>query len=306
MTVLGLQAASPPTVRRAGFAVALLRATRPEQWIKNLLIFAAPLAAGEMLRPHVMGGAALAFVVFTLAACSCYLVNDVVDVETDRKHPKKRLRPIASGDLHPRVALITAAVFAASAMSIAEFSGRRSLAIVIAIYLLVTAAYSSGLKRVAYLEILVVSSGFLLRALAGAVGTGVPPSRWFLAVCTLGALTVALGKRFAELSRVQLNVTEGRRVLLAYRRHWLARLRFLAASSTVAAYVGWALSGTEQASSLLALVSAVPLAAALAVYVRRNNAGGGEAPEQLLLHDHVMEKLAVTWVVLFVLAVQIG
>jgi decaprenyl-phosphate phosphoribosyltransferase len=307
MTVLGTVLVAPASVRaRARFPVALLRACRPQQWIKNGLVLAAPLAAGELLHQNIVVRAGIAIVAFTFAACAGYLVNDVLDVDADRQHPEKRRRPVAAGDLPVRSALTAAASLAGAAIALAALSRRPGLVIVIGSYLLITLAYSTHLKRLPYVEVFVVASGFLLRALAGALGTGVPPSRWFLVVCTCGALTVAFGKRAAELARVDSSTDTGREVILFYRKSWLEWCRSAAAAGTILAYLGWVRTDAAGASQLLATLSALPIAAALAVYIWRNNAGQGEAPEQLFLHDRALQLLGASWLTLFIASVQFG
>ncbi len=179
----------------------LLRALRPRQWPKNLLVFAAPMAAGDLVHPRVLGLAVLAFVSFTLAAASTYLLNDVMDATADRLHPDKRLRPVAAGTLSARTAVRMAVVGAVLAAVTAALHGRRA-ADGDADVQRTTLAYAHSLKRVAGVEIVIVASGFVLRPLAGAFATGDAPSAWFLAVCCLSAIALTIGKRLAELVRL--------------------------------------------------------------------------------------------------------
>jgi len=297
--------ATAPALSRPRFSGALVRACRPEQWVKNALVLTAPLAAGAIFDSHIALRAALVFVAFSCAASAGYLVNDLLDVETDRSHPRKRFRPIAAGEVSQRTAWFMAIALAFGALGLAAASGRQMLTVVVGIYLLVTITYSAGIKGLPYVEVTVVSFGFLLRAVGGAIGTGVPPSEWFLAVCTFGALTVALGKRLAEFIRVAATNETGRSVLHAYQRDWLAGLRTASAAAMVLAYVGWALSSPMHDSRALALLSALPLTAALVVYLIRNDSGGGEAPEQLFMHDRLLGACGAVWLGFFIAAVQL-
>lgn len=177
----------------------LLRALRPHQWTKNLLVFAGLIFAQRLLDPWALSHAAVTFALFCAAASAVYLFNDVRDRERDRLHPVKRLRPIAAGDLAPSTALAVAAGLAASALAGAAALGPPDLLLLIALYLAMQTAYTLGLKNVAIVDALVVATGFVMRAVAGAVAIDVPISTWLL-VCTIFfALFISLAKRRHEL-----------------------------------------------------------------------------------------------------------
>jgi 4-hydroxybenzoate polyprenyltransferase len=182
---------------------AVVKAVRPRQWVKNLLVFAAPLAAlgGPDTYDYrtVLGRVSVAFVVFCMAASSIYLVNDARDVEADRAHPTKRFRPIAAGVLPVGIAYGIAAALAAGCLAISWWLTPQ-LAAVMAVYLVIQLAYCFGLKHQAVLDISILSSGFLIRAIAGGVAGGIPLSQWFLLVMAFGSLFMAAGKRFAEVA----------------------------------------------------------------------------------------------------------
>ena len=148
----------------------LIKAVRPRQWVKNVLVLAAPLAAGNITDVSVLGSAGIAFVAFCLAASSIYLVNDAMDVEADRAHPTKRNRPIAAGVLPVSLAYVLAVVFLSAAIGL-SFLASWQLAVVMGVYIAVQLAYCFGLKHQAVLDICIVSSGFLIRAIAGGVAT---------------------------------------------------------------------------------------------------------------------------------------
>ena len=177
--------AGPPK----GLISGILKAVRPRQWVKNVLVLAAPLAAvGGPVHynyAEVLTKASLAFVVFCLAASSIYLVNDARDVEADREHPTKRFRPIAAGVVPEWLAYATAAVLAVCSLAIG-FSVAPHLALVIAIYLTMQLGYCFGLKHQAVMDICIVSSAYLIRAIAGGVATKIPLSQWFLLIMAFG------------------------------------------------------------------------------------------------------------------------
>jgi decaprenyl-phosphate phosphoribosyltransferase len=180
---------------------AVLRAVRPRQWVKNALVLAAPLAAGRVDEPDVLVGSALAFVVFCLAAGAVYLVNDVRDVEEDRRHPTKRLRAIASGELPETTAYAVAGVLLVAALT-AGLLVAVPLGVTVAVYLTIQLAYAGGLKHQPVMDLACVASGFLLRAIGGGVATGIPLSPWFLLVASFGSLFMVAGKRYSEIHTV--------------------------------------------------------------------------------------------------------
>src|SRR5690606_7492511 len=168
-------------------ALAVLRTARPRQWIKNLLVLAAPLAAGVLLEAEVLPRVLAAAGLMILASASIYLINDVADAEADRNHPTKQSRPVASGELSPTVAVASATVFAAGALA-GSFGLSNDLGIAVTVYLALQVGYVLGLKHEPVLDLAVVSSGFLLRAIAGGVAADVPLSQWFLIVAAFGSL----------------------------------------------------------------------------------------------------------------------
>src|SRR3954454_1914474 len=181
-----------------GVAAALVRAVRPRQWVKNLLVVAAPLAAGEVGDRDVIVATLLALLSFCLAASAVYLVNDTADREVDRLHPTKRLRPIASGALPVSVALGSAAVLGAAAVRIGWVADPE-LAVLVAASLLLQVLYAVWLKHEPVLDISIVAAGFLMRAVAGGLAADLPLSQWFLLVSGFGSMFIVAGKRSSEL-----------------------------------------------------------------------------------------------------------
>jgi 4-hydroxybenzoate polyprenyltransferase len=174
---------------------------RPRQWVKNLLVFVAPAAAGVLTNRLDLLRSLAAFGIFCAVASGVYLMNDAVDAEADRLHPEKRTRPVASGALTSTYALAAAALLMALGLVSAWFVARWALVLVIGIYALISIAYAFRLKREPVIELAAVASGFVLRAIAGGVATHIPLSSWFLAVASFGALFVVTGKRAGEHRR---------------------------------------------------------------------------------------------------------
>ena len=214
--------------------------TRPRQWPKNLLVFAAPLAGATVGRDDGLGYAVLAAVAFGCASAAVYLVNDVVDAERDRRHPVKRHRPVASGALPGTHAVALAVLAACCAIAIGAGIGEPLLMAAAAGYLCSSFLYSAGLKHVPFVEMVLVASGFLLRVLGGAAATHVRPSVWFLLVCSLGALFVAVAKRYAELTSLGADAVRHRPVMRWYRPRVLRVAQVVVGALMLAMYLLWA------------------------------------------------------------------
>ena len=283
----------------AGVILAAVQATRPRQWPKNLLVFAAPLAGATLGRADGFGYALVAFAAFTAASSAVYLVNDLIDSERDRLHPTKRLRPIASGRLPRPVAVVLAVVLLITALLASLAIGEPRLAGVIGAYVTMSLLYSLGLKHVPGAELLVVALGFVLRAIGGAVATHVPPSAWFLTVCSLGALMVAIGKRYTELSVLGASAAAHRPVMRWYRSWMLRGGQRAAAVVMLAGYVLWALSEPDAWMRGWHLASAVPLAAALFRFDVLTGLADGRPVEDLVARDPAMICCELTWLTTF-------
>lgn len=278
-----------------------LKAMRPKQWVKNLLVFAVPLAAGKVADLEVMTDAFIAFVVFTLASSAVYLVNDVRDVEKDRLHPMKSKRPIASGSLQPRTALAAASVFALIAVALPIALSLWGLLALIASYVALQVGYQLGLRNVALVEIVIVAAGFVLRAVAGGVAANVLVSNWFLMVTGSSALFMVSAKRFGEL----LNHGSTTRASLAnYTESYLRTIWAASMFASAVLYALWAVELGSTRADNYAVISTVPFVLILLRYAWHADRGKAEAPEQLLLTDRVLQVLVLVWVGLFLLQVS--
>lgn len=215
--------------------IELLRALRPYQWSKNTLVFAALVFAQELNDPDSIARAVAAFAVFCAAASAVYLLNDVADRERDRKHPLKRTRPIAAGRVSVSTALITAAVLAAGALLGASAVAPR-LAGVIGLYLGLQLAYNLGLKHIAIVDALCVATGFLLRAIAGAVAIDVEMSSWLLICTTFASVFISFAKRRHEFSTLTAEAAAHRESLSGYTVATLDQFLVISAGATILAY----------------------------------------------------------------------
>ena len=273
---------------------------RPRQWIKNLLVFMAPAAAGVLGDWHTSLRVVAAFVVFCLVASGTYLVNDVIDADSDRYHPDKRRRPVASGALAPRTAVGVGASLIAVAVAAALCIGPWGFAIVVGSYAVVSIAYSLRLKREPVVELAVVASCFVLRAVAGGIVAHVPLSNWFLVFTSFAALFVVAGKRYAEHTRLGQDRGAHRQVLDQYTGSFLNSTLIISATVSVASYCLWAFDRT----GLLAHaghevvwieLTVIPLVLAVLHIFRLLDAGQGGEPEQLALKDHVLQLYGLFW-----------
>lgn len=288
---------STQTRRRAP----LLRATRPRQWTKNLLVVAAPLAAGVLAEVDVLARVVVALVAFTLAAASVYLLNDLVDAEDDRRHPRKRHRPIASGELGATTAVVAAVVLATGAVVLA-IGVSASLVAVVVVYMVVQAAYAFGLKDQPVLDLAVVSSGFLLRAIAGGVAAGVPLSQWFLLVASFGSLYMVAGKRYSEL--IGVGADGGTRPsLVLYSESYLRFVWSTAAAVAVTAYSLWAFEIPSDSPVNWQAMSIAPFVLGMLRYAVDIDRGLAGEPEDAILRDPVLLALAALWLLVFAIGV---
>ncbi|MCW2580457.1 MAG: 4-hydroxybenzoate polyprenyltransferase-like prenyltransferase [Blastococcus sp.] len=273
----------------------LVRAVRPRQWIKNALVLAAPLAAGEILDPDVLRPTLLAFVLFCLVSGAVYLVNDSVDMAEDRRHPRKRLRPIAAGIVPRPLAISVAVVLAAGSLAAAVLLTRPQLAWVLGAYVVIQLAYCVGLKNQPVLDLAVVASGFLLRAVAGGVAAGLLLSQWFLLVASFGSLFMVAGKRYSELVLVG-DSAQTRRTLREYSSSYLRFVWSLSAGVACTAYCLWAFEMAEvQPGVPWATLSIAPFVLAILRYAVDVDRGTAGAPEELVLHDRVLLVLGLVW-----------
>lgn len=277
-------------------ARALLRLSRPQQWHKAAMLFAAPAAAGALESPLVVLRAAVAAIGFILLAVAIYAFNDIRDAPDDRRHPRKRLRPVASGALSPGLAAAFGVVAALLGLAITSSLGSATGGLAIA-YLIAQVLYVLGLKHVAVVDLIVVALGFVLRAAAGGTATGLPVSHWFLLVSLFGAMFLVTGKRKAEHASVGNAVS--RPVLAAYPTSWLDQVMTVALLGTALSYGMWAFQylGHDVYRELLA-ISFLPFFTGLLRYALLVSTGRGEQPEHELFRDHVLLVAGVTWAVL--------
>ncbi len=283
---------------------ALLRACRPRQQVKNLLVIAAPGAAGVLTHQLVAERVAVAFACFCLLSSATYLLNDMRDRREDARHPRRRLRPIAAGELSVAVAVGAAIVLALAGLG-AAFAVSLALGGVGAGYLALTLSYSVWLRKIAVADLVTVSACFVLRAMAGGAATGVPVSKWFIMVTCFGALFLVSGKRYAEL-RNEGVLAATRASLREYSESYLRFVMILAAAVSSAAYCLWAFHGKGSDGLTWYEVTIVPFVLWLLRYGLLIDQGAGQSPEELVLGDSFLLAVSALWVALFACAVYVG
>ncbi len=288
---------------------ALLAEARPKQWLKNVLVFAAPGAAGVLNDPTELGFTMIAFIAMSMVASGTYYWNDLFDLEADQAHPDKKRRPIASGRIPMPMARVVGSLLLLGGCGVAALTGRWETVVVVAFYAVLTLSYTVVWKHVAVLDLVVVASGFVLRAVAGAVAVDVPMSDWFILVTTFGSLFIVAGKRYAELHDLGDGATLTRATLGEYSLQYLRMVVSVACGGTLLSYCVWAFERHEETGADLPLyqLTIVPMLAALLRYllVLERGHGHGAAPEEVFSDDRVLQLLGVAWVIVFGLAVYV-
>jgi decaprenyl-phosphate phosphoribosyltransferase len=292
----------PP--KRDSLLVGLVKLARPKQWSKNVLVFAAPAAAGVLDNRQWAVDAMFAFACFCLAAAGTYYINDARDVEADRLHPKKCHRPVASGSVPVPVAYAGGAVLLAASIAL-SLTVNPNLALAVGGYVVLTTAYSSVLKQVAVVDLVAVAAGFVLRAVGGAAATEVPISNWFFIVTSFGALFVITGKRAAEAREMGEGATEFRPVLAVYTPAYTAYLRAVSSGAVLVAYCLWAFEKAAVATATIPWyqLSILPFVMAVLRYALVLEQGRGSAPEEIILSDRPIQLIGIAWAVVFAIGV---
>ena len=301
---IAVRAERPSRSSARAHAATILEAARPRQWLKNVLLLGAPAAAGMLGRPEALVRLGVAFVAFCAAAAGGYLLNDVRDADDDRRHPRKCRRPVASGALSTRAALIAGISLVVCGVVLGAALGWAFLGILLG-YVALTAGYSLALRDVAVLDLAAVAGCFVARAAAGGVAVGVPLSQWFLIVASFGSLFVVAGKRLGDLAELGDAAASARATLASYSPTYLRHVLTMSSAVVVTAYCLWSLDTPDATLPVLSQLSVVPLVLFLLRYALLLDQGRGGAPEELVLADRVLFALAAAWVALFAGAVYL-
>ena len=275
-----------------------VRALRPVHWSKSLLVAAAPIAAGVPLESRVFTNLAYTVIAFVAASSAVYLMNDVRDYENDRRHPEKRLRPVASGAITKRSAALMAGVALLLSAGFLSMAGL-DMFLPWSVYVAVNVAYSFGLKNVPILEIVLVASGFLVRLIAGSMASNIPISIWLFVCVGCASLMVVSGKRLAEKS-----VTQGsaRRTLTHYTQSSLTAAIWILGLVLVVSYLGWFIWGIETLPGVqlvLRLLSVFAVGGVVVRYLAVSKKKIAETPELLFASDRFIALITLTWAITF-------
>jgi 4-hydroxybenzoate polyprenyltransferase len=283
----------------------LVVSLRPGQWTKNLVVFAGLLFGKQLFEPRAVAVSCAAFAIFCALSGVIYLLNDVADREADRRHPLKSRRPIASGQLSPRVALAAAAALGVGALA-AAYLLRPAFALVAVSYVGLLAAYSSHLKHVVIIDVLTIAIGFVLRAVSGAVAIHVAISHWLLVCTVLLALFLGLSKRRHELTLLAEGATDHRRSLGEYSPYLLDQMIGVVTASTLIAYIFYTISPETVQNfdtEYLALTIPFPLYGIFRYLYLVHKKEGGGSPAELLLNDRPLLLCVALWAAAVVLIV---
>jgi decaprenyl-phosphate phosphoribosyltransferase len=283
----------------------MVKQARPKQWVKNVLVFAAPGAAGVLDNGSFLWKAAVMFVAFCLVSGGTYYWNDLLDADQDRIHPVKRFRPIASGSIPIGVARVIGSAALVSGIALAATTGWKS-AVAAAVYVVLTLSYSTVLKHIAVVDLVAVAAGFVVRAIAGAVAVDVDMSTWFLLTTSFASLFIVTGKRYAELRELGDDANT-RATLDEYSLGYLRIVLSVSCGAALVSYCLWAFETQEIAGTTIPFyeLSIVPMATALLRYTLILEQGHGAAPEEIFVADRTLQVLGLIWVIVFGLGVYI-
>jgi 4-hydroxybenzoate polyprenyltransferase len=278
-------------------AAGLLKSTRPRQWVKNGIVFFGLVFALKLNDLDAVTTVLAGFVAFTLASGAVYLVNDIVDVERDRLHPRKRLRPIASGILGTLPAGISAGVlFLAAILGSLAVAG--PLTEMVIAYCVLMLLYTFGMKSVVMLDVFVISGGFVIRAVAGALIIDVPVSPWLYVFTALGSLFIAVGKRRQELVMLEDDPSQHRRILGEYSVPLLDQLLTVIMTATMMSYSLYTFTaGNLPANHSMMLTIPLVLYGLFRYSYLIHIRGQGGSPDELLFRDKPLLASVILWAV---------
>jgi 4-hydroxybenzoate polyprenyltransferase len=288
--------------------IGLLQSLRPKQWTKNLLVFAGLLFTLQAKHPASDTLRVIAaFAIFCLLSGTVYLINDIVDADNDRKHPKKRFRPIASGRVSTVAATVTAILLGVGSL-IAALALDRLFGITAIAYIILAVAYSFSLKHVVIVDVLTLAAGFVLRAVAGALVIHVSISEWLLVCTTLLALFMGLAKRRNELVTLSDEAANHRKILQEYTPALLDQMILITAACTVMAYMFYTFMSKTGAGSHRYMMMTIPFVIyGLFRYlylVHTRNLGG--SPEAVLLEDKPLMINIILWLITVAVVFKLG
>jgi 4-hydroxybenzoate polyprenyltransferase len=284
----------------------ILKTMRPRQWPKNVFVFAALVFDRQLITPDSLLITILTFILFCLASSLVYIINDLTDIKSDRLHPQKRHRPLASGKLTKRAALISIILLVVLVFP-AAFIVDLELGLIVSAYFILMLAYSLWLKHVALIDVMIIAAGFVLRVAAGVVIIETQRfSPWLFLATTFLALFIGLGKRWAEIYLLQTEAGFHRRVLDGYTLELLDQLLTIVLSATLMTYCLYTFSAeiTPGNHSMMLTIPFVIYGLFRYLYLIRVEHIGG-APEEIVLTDRPMQAEVVLWGLIVIIILYI-
>jgi 4-hydroxybenzoate polyprenyltransferase len=276
----------------------LIKLIRPKQWLKNLFVFAPILFAGQLLNMHLLSKNFQAFIAFCIASSIVYIINDIADIDADRNHKKKRFRPLASGEVTVKEAVIFAALLLIPAVAILLFLDI-TFTIVVSVYFVLNVFYTYKLKHVVILDVFIISIGFMLRVVGGAAAIGVVISSWMILTTIFLSLFLAISKRRAELTlSVNDNIENQRRVLEHYDITFVDQMNTVAVTGTIICYALYTVSekavSTFHTDNLIYTTPFVIYGMFRYLYLLHKK-NLGESPEQIVTKDISLIVIIFLW-----------
>lgn len=268
---------------------------RPHQWVKNLFVFAGLLFGHAWRSPEIIEKSLVAFAAFCLVASAVYILNDIIDLEQDRNHPKKRMRPLAAGRVGMPAAAGLAAALAIAGLALA-YAAAPAVFVIVVIYALMNIAYSMRLKHVVILDVFIIATGFMLRILAGTMGVGIPPSQWLLLCGLMVTLFLGFAKRRAEIIALEEDKAAHRKVLEHYSPILLDKMIVVTAAGVIMSYSLYTMSPDtvriQRTENLIYTVPFVMYGVFRYIYLLHHQSGGGDPSRDLARDPHMLVVVA--------------
>ncbi len=278
----------------------LIKLCRPRQWAKNLLVLAVPLASKDILDYDVLRQSLIAAIAFVLVSSSVYVWNDLRDISLDKLNPLKASRPLASGVVGKQHAYVLGLVLFVCGISIAATWSSLEFLVTLIAYCVIQFCYQLWFKNIALLDIASISSGFVLRAMAGGAAADIPISFWFMSITGSVALFVISAKRFSEF-RASGQDFGARKVLAQYSEGYLRMVWASSLTISVIFYMLWSAEKVLVDASSVSRASVIPFTLVLLRYAMHVDRGLAEEPERIIISDRFIQAFAFSWLVLFLL-----
>ncbi len=267
----------------------LLRLMRPYQWVKNAFVFIGLLFGHAWQDTHLVTQVVIAFIAFCFVSSAIYTINDIVDLEQDRRHPKKSRRPLSSGSVSVSSAIMLAALLGLLGFGSAAYFSSPAVIVILAGYALMNIAYSFRLKHVVILDVFIIATGFMLRILAGTLGVGIPPSQWLLLCGLMVTLFLGFTKRRAEIIALTEDKTSHRKVLEHYSPVLLDKMIGITAAGLIMSYSLYTMNPDtiriHNTPNLIYTVPFVMYGVFRYIYLLHHQSRGGD-PSHALVRDH--------------------